>query len=137
MLPTQRHRVVWRSGGELCCSWQRTYIEYSSRELAQEGVSEFARAGYKALAFPSALLEEVGLPIGWTRGCVDWVRDSISVTSERTQWRSYLLPEARLTHELAVLPTRPAAVDPDPPPKATSIVPVVGPDGKLRGYFTF
>jgi hypothetical protein len=78
------YSIVYRAGGTDRCSWRRVGYAFADVASANAFASDTERAGYKALVMPTAQLDAIGLPIGWTPAHVDHERDTIVVRSHDT-----------------------------------------------------
>lgn len=78
------YAIVYRTGGTHNCTWQRVFEGHADVASANAQAAALERMGYKALVMPTAQLDAIGLPIGWTPAHVDHERDTIVVRSHDT-----------------------------------------------------
>ena len=78
------YSIVYRTGGTDRCSWRRVGYAFVDVASANAFASDTERAGYKALVMPTAQLDAIGMPIGWTADSVDYERDTVICEMDRT-----------------------------------------------------
>jgi len=59
--------VIYRTGGELDCTWKKCRPVATMQEAVSEKGS-LLRAGYKAIIHSTSQLGTIGLPEGWSYG---------------------------------------------------------------------
>jgi hypothetical protein len=80
--------IAYRIGGTASCKWRKVLEVYATRQEALDKAHEIEHMGYKTRIFTRHELEVIGLPIGWEAGCVNWDKDSITVTPYETHWKA-------------------------------------------------
>jgi hypothetical protein len=77
--PVKTWTVVYRAGGTQNCTWTRILERYVTEDDALAKQQQIEREGYKALVYVTAMLDEIGLPIGWSPQLVDFSKDEITI----------------------------------------------------------